>query len=242
MKKLILSSLSIFALLFMMVQSIEAQDQTEVTIQVKKDGKVVKDTTYRYDSDTDARHAVEMFEMISSEGEYEMDFNYTMAHDDGAHAKTMVFVSKDGEKTHIKEFHGDSLVWVSEEGDKDRPVKVMKYKVEKEGEDGEHVVVVSSSEGGTFDILIDEDIEGAPVKKEKRVKVVVKEDEDGTMHISEEELVESDEEVYVIKGDDVKKELKEVMKQVEDSDSDEVKVIVIKKGKKPEKKEKKNSE
>jgi hypothetical protein len=73
------------------------------------------------------------------------------------------------------------------------------------------------------------------------VKVVVQEGEGGIMHISEEELVESDEEVYVIQGDDVKKELKEIMEKVEDSESDQVKVIVIKKGEKPEK-EKNNNE
>lgn len=219
-----------------------AQEQTEVTIQVKKDGKVVKDTTYQFEDEADAKHAVKMFEMISDEGIHEMEFNYTMAHEGGEHANTMVFVSKDGEKTEIKEIHGDSLVWISEEDLEGEPVKVMKYKVKKgDVEDGEHVVVVSSSEGGTYDILIDEDMEGAPVK-EKRMKVVVREGEGGMMHISEEELVESDEEVYVIKGDDVKKELKEIMEKVEDSDSDQVKVIVIKKGDKPEKEKDNNKE
>jgi len=235
------SSLSIFALLFFMAQSLFAQEQTEVTVQVKKDGKVVKDTTYLFEDDTDAKHAVKMFEMISSEGEQEMEYTYTMAHTGEANTKTMVFVSRDGEKTEIKEVHGDSLVWISEDEQEEGQTKVMRYKVEKEGEDGEHVVVVTSSEGGTYDILIDEELEGAPVKKEKRVKVVVKEDENGLMQISEEEMIDSDEEVYVIKGDDVEKELKEIMKQVEDADTEQVKVIVIKKGEKPEKKEKKNS-
>ena len=239
MKKLIFSSISTFAFLFFTGGAMHAQEQTEVTIQVKKDGKVVKDTTYQFEDEADAKHAVKMFEMISDEGIHEMEFNYTMAHEGGEHANTMVFVSKDGEKTEIKEIHGDSLVWISEEDLEGEPVKVMKYKVKKgDVEDGEHVVVVSSSEGGTYDILIDEDMEGAPVK-EKRMKVVVREGEGGMMHISEEELVESDEEVYVIKGDDVKKELMEIMEKVEDSDSDQVKVIVIKKGEKPEKEENK---
>jgi hypothetical protein len=242
MKKLILFSISTSAVLLMMGGITHAQDQTEVTIQVKKDGKVVKDTTYQFEDETAAKQAVKMFELAGSEGAHEMEFNYTMAHEGGEHANTMVFVSKDGEKTEIKEIHGDSLVWISEEDLEGEPVKVIKYKVKKgEEDDGEHVVVVSSSEGGTFDILIDEELEGAPVKKEKRVKVVVQEGEGGMMHISEEELVESDEEVYVIQGDDVKKELKEIMEKVEDSESDQVKVIVIKKGEKPEK-EKNNNE
>ena len=167
MKKLILSSFSIFAFLFFVGGAMHAQDQTEVTIQVKKDGKVIQDTTYQFEDETDAKHAVKMFEMIGSEGAHEMEFNYTMAHEGGEHANTMVFVSKDGEKTEIKEIHGDSLVWISEEDLEGEPVKVMKYKVKK--------------------------------------------------------------------GDDVKKELKEIMEKVEESDSDQVKVIVIKKGEKPEK-------
>jgi hypothetical protein len=107
----------------------------------------------------------------------------------------------------------------------------MKYKVEKgDHEGGEHVVVVTSTDGETFDILVDEEDAGDMVKKEKRVKVIVKEDEDGSMHISE-EVIHSDEEVYVIKGDDVEKQLKEIMKKLEESDGDNVKIIVIEKDK-----------
>jgi hypothetical protein len=90
--------------------------------------------------------------------------------------------------------------------------------------------VVTSEDGKTFDILVDEENAGDMVKKEKRVKVVVKEDGDGTMHISE-EVIDSDEEIYMIKGDDVEKQLKEIMKKVEESDSDNIKIIVIEKDK-----------
>jgi hypothetical protein len=225
------SVFTLSALLFFLTATVIAQDQTEVTIQVKKDGKIVKDTTYQFENDADAKHAVKMFEMLSGEGPHEMEFNYTMAHSEGEHTKAMVFVSKDGEKTEIKHMHGDSLVWISE-GDHDGgPVKVMKYKVEKgDHEGGEHVVVVTSTDGETFDILVDEEDAGDMVKKEKRVKVIVKEDEDGSMHISE-EVIHSDEEVYVIKGDDVEKQLKEIMKKLEESDGDNVKIIVIEKDK-----------
>ena len=155
----------------------------------------------------------------------------------------MVFVSKDGEKTEIREIHGDSLIWIAEDKDEGEPVKVIKYKVKKDDGDGdEHVVVVTSSEGGTYDILLDEDLEGDQVKKEKRVKVIVEESDGELKHISEEKIIESDDEVYVIKGDNAEKELKEVIENMESSDSDNVKVIIIKKDKKSEKETEKKTE
>jgi hypothetical protein len=107
----------------------------------------------------------------------------------------------------------------------------MKYKVEKGDDTGEdHVVVVTSGEGGTFDILIDEELEGEPGMMEKKIKVIVTEDEDGVTHVSKEEIVDAEEEVYVISGDESEKELKETMEKVKSSEEGEnVKVIVIKK-------------
>jgi hypothetical protein len=131
---------------------------------------------------------------------------------------------------------GDSLVWVSEGEEEDGPVKVMKYKVD----DGDHpggknVVVVTSGDGETFDILIDDENEGAPVKKEKRVKVIITDEESGDMQVTEEKWIDKDQKVYVISGDDSEKELKEIMDKVKEEDGGEdVKVIVIKKGDQPE--------
>jgi hypothetical protein len=236
MKRIVPPALLALASAFFLPATLHAQEQTEVTIQIKKDGKVVKDTTYQFEDDAEAKQAVKMFEMLSGEGPHEIEYNYTMAHSGGDHTKAMVFVSKDGEKTEIKEIHGDSLVWISEGTEGGDPVKVMKYKIQEgDHSGGEHVVVVTSDEGGTFDILIDEELDGDVVKKEKHVKVIVTDDEHGTMHISEEELIENNEEVYIISGDTDEELKAEILKKIEESEGDDVKVIVIKKGEKPEK-------
>ncbi len=148
-----------------------------MTVQIEKDGKVVKDTTYQFENDTDAEHAVRMMEMLSGEGPKEMEYNYTLSGSDDDENTTMVFISRDGKKTEITDMEGDSLVWVSEGEDKGGDIKVMKYKVNSTGE-GEHVVVVTSGSGGTYEVVIDEDEDGGPVTVEKRVKVIVTEDED----------------------------------------------------------------
>ncbi len=216
--------------LFFTVAMVHAQEQTEVSVRIEKGGQVVQDTTIQFDNEADAMNALKMMEVLSGEGTGEMEFNYTMAHTGAHDGKAMVFISQDGETTHL---HGDSLVWIEEEEGTDGPAKVMKYKIKKEdGSEGEHVVVVTSGDGETFDVLIDEEIEeGKPVVKEKRVKVVVKESEDGTVHITEEETISTDEEVIVITGEDSDEELKKVMEKVksEEGEETEVKVIVIKK-------------
>ncbi len=176
---------------FFLTAGIFAQEKTEVTVQIKKDGKIVKDTTYRFDSEADAIQSLKIWEVMEGEGD---DNN------------TMVFVSKDGEKTEIKHMKGDSLMWVSEG---DHP-------------GGEHVVVVTSGEGGTYEVLVDDGEGDVPVKVEKRVKVIV----------TDEEKINSDQEVYVISGEDAEKELKEILEKVKEEDGKkEMKVIVIKKEK-----------
>lgn len=203
MKKATGIFLSGFVALFLLAAATFAQETTEITVQVKKDGKVLKDTTYHFEDETDAKHVIKMVEMLSGDGLKELEYNYTTALSDDSDSKVMVVISKDGEKTEIREMTGDSLVWVSEGEEGDGPVKVMTYKVETEGEPG---------------------------MNGKRIKVVVTEDEDGVTHISEEEMVESEEEVYVISGDESEKELKEIMEKVKSEEEEEnVKVIVIKK-------------
>ncbi|MGW8316232.1 MAG: hypothetical protein ACWGNV_11570 [Bacteroidales bacterium] len=231
MKKASQGFLSGLVAMFFLASIASAQEQTEVTIHMEKDGKVVKDTTYRFENDADAENAVRMFEMLSGDGLKEMEYNYTMALSDDDEGKAMVFISKDGKKTEVKQMEGDSLVWVSEGEEGDGPVKVMKYKVKKDGEgDGEHVVVVTSGSGGTFDVVVKDEENGEPVTLEKRVKVIVTEDENGEKQVTKEETIEQDEEVYVISGDDTEKELKEMLEKIkEDDEGQDVKVIVIKK-------------
>ena len=196
---LLFASLS---LMFVFGMSLMAQEKTEVTVQVKKDGKVVKDTTYLFEDAAEAKHAIQMMEVLSGEEKHMEHYNYKMAHSGEGHSKAMVFISEDGKKTEIKHLEGDSLVWISED---DHP-------------HGEHVVIVKSGDGETFDILIDEDEDGKKVVK-KEV----------TMIVSGDELHEAHENVYVIKGDgdDVHVEIEEIIK--EHGDGENVKVIVIKK-------------
>ena len=234
MKKRIPLSIFSLAAAFIFSTSLFAQEKTEITIQVKKDGKVVKDTTYQFDDAAEAKHAVKMLEIISGDEEHMMHFDHSKASDSDSHSKTMVFISEDGKKTEIKEFHGDSLVWISEEEIDGDHVKVIKKKMvtgdhpHGEGGDhphGEHVMIIKSEGGETIDVIVSEDIE-MEKGKTKQVKVIVSGDEDGTWHVDHKELKEVDEEVYVISGDDAEEELKEILK---DHDGENVKVIVVKK-------------
>lgn len=153
---------------FILSAGLMAQEKTEVSIQVKKDGKVVKDTTYTYDDPAEAKHVWKMVEVMSGmDADMEKGhYNYTMAHSDGKHANTMVFISEDGEKTKIKEMHGDSLVWISE-GD--------------EGEGKRVKVIVSGDEKGTWtavsadDADLDENKNVFHISEDDDVKVEVRE-------------------------------------------------------------------
>ena len=136
MKKLMLHSILCLAAAFFLSISLFAQGKTEITIQVKKDGKVVQDTTYHFNDDAEAKHAVEMMKILSEDG--------------------------------------------------------------------------------------------AECTKMKHVKVVVSGDEHGTWHVDEEGLVEVEEEVYVISGDDAEAELEKILEE-HGGDDETVKVIVIKK-------------
>ena len=149
MKKKISIFLTSLSLTIIFGMGLMAQEKTEVTVQIKKDGKVLKDTTYQFEDEAEAKHAIQVMEVLS------------------------------GEEKHM------------------------------EHSNGEHVVIVKSGDGETFDILIDED-----ELHEAHANVFISDD---------------DENVYVIKGDgeDVHKEIEVIIK--EHGDEENVKVIVIKK-------------
>jgi len=182
-----------------------AQEQIEMSIKVTKDGKVVKDTTYLFDDADKAKHAMKMMEIVSGDEPHKehVTYNYTTAHTGSGEAKTMVFISEDGETTEITEFSGDSNVWVSEEE-----------------VDGKKVIVMKSEDGG--DIV-----------KKKEVKIVVSGDEEGNWTVVEgdEKMMDKDENVFIIKGDDdMKVEIKKIMEEYDGVEGANVKVIIIKKG------------
>lgn len=228
-KRIHIAILSIVASI-MFSAGLMAQEQTEVTIQIKEDGKVVQDTTYQFDDADEARHAVKMMEVLSghNEGMEHVTYNYTSAHPGSSHSKAMVFISEDGETTKIEEFHGDSLVWVSEEEMEGDHVKVMKYKM-KEGErpHNEHVIVMKGEDGNTFDILVEEDREEGDIVREKQIKVIVSSDEEGTWNVvtSDEEIHEAHKNVYILKDEDGEIEIEKIIE--EHGEGENVKVIVI---------------
>jgi len=205
-KRLYLSLLSLM-MAVILAAGLMAQDKTEVTIQVKKDGKVIKDTTYQFNDADDAIQVMKMLGvMLGDEGDIAHNYTATMSED--IQPGKMVFVSRDGEKTVVKEIHGDSLAWVTE-GEPGDDVKVLRYRVKGDDESqGEHVIVMKSEDGKTFDILLDEDVDNGDANLEKKVTVVVSGDEDGEWKViksnDDDESEDVEVEVKVIKK--IKKE------------------------------------
>ena len=188
MKKLFPHLIPAIALAFIFSAGLTAQETT-VSVKVKQDGKVLKDTTYSFEDAEQAEHALMVMDIIGSEDEHMMEVHKSMSEAHAGHSKTMVFVSEDGKTTEIMESSGDSLVWVSEgehDGDKAHNKKV---------------VVVKSGDGETYDILINEDgevtDEDGNIVKTKEVKVIITSDDDGEWTVSETETDE-DENVEVI--------------------------------------------
>lgn len=95
MKKRIPLSIFSLAAVFIFSTSLFAQEKTEITIQVKKDGKVVKDTMYQFDDAAEAKHAVKMLEILSGDEEHMMHFD----HPHGEHV--IVMKSGDGETIDV---------------------------------------------------------------------------------------------------------------------------------------------
>ena len=170
MKKLYAYLIPAIALAFIFSAGLSAQETT-VSVKVKQDGKVLKDTTYSFEDAEQAEHALMVMDIIGSDDEHMMKVHKSMSEAHAGHSKTMVFVSEDGKTTEIKEMSGDSLVWVSE-GDHDgEHVKVMKYKMDGDEAHGKKVVVIKSGDGETYDILINED--GEETDEDENVEVII---------------------------------------------------------------------
>ncbi len=225
MNRMLHLPIPVLAFLFLFTSGLSAQEKTEMTIQVKKDGKVVSDTTYTFDKEADAKHAMKMMEVLSGEHEGMQRYNYTMNTAGGDDSRTMVFISEEGGKTRIKKVQGDTLVWISE-GDSDgEDMKVITRKKIVEGSPGEeYVIVMKGDDGETFDILMDKDIETGKGDK-KVVKVIVSGDAEGEWHVDAKDLNHMEKEVYVISGDGTEVELEEIMEK--HGHGEHVKVIVV---------------
>ena len=221
MKKYILHLTLGLAASLILSTGLLAQEQVDVSIKVKKDGKVIKDTTYQFDDASEAKHAIMMMEVLSGDEEHmeNVHYNYTTAHSGSEHSKAMVFISEDGETTEIKEFHGDSLTWVSEG---DSPHK-----------HGKKVIVMKSDDGNTFDILVDEDSEEGDIVRTKEIKVMVSDDEEGNWTVVEGDDEESSNVKVIVIKESGDIHMEHDVDHDEDHDEDvEVEVKVIKKEKK----------
>ncbi len=126
MKKLYSFLIPVFVLTFIFSAGLSAQETT-VSVKVKKDGKVVKDTTYSFEDAAQAEHALMMMDMMGGDDEHMMKVHKSMSESHGGHSTTMVFVSEDGKTTEIKDMDG-------------------------EHHHGKKVVVVKTGEGEPFDI------------------------------------------------------------------------------------------
>lgn len=122
-----------------------AQEKTEVTILVKKDGKVVQDTTYQFEDPAEAKHAVKMMEILSSDSDNE------------EHTHAMVFVSEDMDEEEKIEFLEDSHVWISEDEHDGETIKII---IDKDKDGSWHVDSKELKD-------VDEDVRVIVVKKDK---------------------------------------------------------------------------
>ena len=146
-----------------------AQEKTEVTVKVTKDGKVVKDTTYTFDDDAEAKHVVHMMDAMASD-ELNIFFSDSDEHkmhmkkdgDHKMHANKVMFISEDG--TRVEKVEGEHTNWVTTTVSEDGKTETITIKKMKGDSHGKSHVYVTSGDG--------EDIE-------KNVQVIVKELEDG---------------------------------------------------------------
>lgn len=92
MKKRNSFSLISLAAVLIFSMSMFAQEKTEVTVLVKKDGKVVKDTTYQFDDVDEAQHALNMMEILSGDGEHVI----VLKSGDGETIEILTDVDEDG--------------------------------------------------------------------------------------------------------------------------------------------------
>jgi hypothetical protein len=75
MKRLRKTSIALLAAAFLVTTTLSAQEATTVTVQVKREGKVMKDTTYRFADQEEASHALKMMEVLSGDGEKMMEYH-----------------------------------------------------------------------------------------------------------------------------------------------------------------------
>jgi hypothetical protein len=141
MKKAYLHFTAILVTAFLFSTVLSAQQAT-VNIRVEKDGKLVKDTTSRFDDAEMAEHAVKVMEIMSENEEHIMKYK------SGDEKDMEVRVGEEGDCGHKKKIR----VMVSEdEGDE---WKVIEQEVEESGEEVEITKIIESGEGEEVKVIV----------------------------------------------------------------------------------------
>jgi len=145
MKKILPISILLIAATFILSSSLIAQEKTEITIKVKKDGKLVQDTTYKFDDSAEARHAIKMMEVLNGDGEHHHNADCTKK----KHVKVIVSGDEHGtwhmDEEGLVEIEEEGLVEIEEEvyvisGD-DAEIEIEKILEESDG-DEENVKII----------------------------------------------------------------------------------------------------
>lgn len=143
MIRICINTLALLVAAFLFSTVLSAQQAT-VTVKVEKDGKLVKDTTYRFDDAEMADHAVKVMEVMS--GLEEQMMGYDVESGDHPHGKhVMVIKSDDGEETKIlvdedEDCGHKKKVKVVVSGDEETEIEKI-IEEERDGEDVEVIVV-----------------------------------------------------------------------------------------------------
>lgn len=155
--------MSILSVALLITTCLVAQETTEVTIQVKKGGKVVKDTTYQFNDATQAKHAVKMMEMLSGVEDPE-----------GDHVKVIKKRVKEGEDAQgehvivMKSGDGDSFDILIDEDIDSGDMKRKRVKV-----------IVSDDEHATWHV------DGKDLEQLEEDVYIISEDEDVKAELEE---------------------------------------------------------
>ena len=136
-----------------------AQEKVDVSIKVKKDGKVIQDTTYQFDDASEAKHAIMMMEVLSGDDK-------AMEH---AHGKKVIVMKSDDGNTFD--------IVVDEDGEESDMLETKEIKVIVSGDEEGNWTVV---EGGEKMMEKDENVYIFKGDDDVKVKVlqVVEEDSD----------------------------------------------------------------
>ena len=216
-----MKTIALFTVSLFVFFSLNAQEEkkSEIHVKIEKDGKVVKDTTYLVDKDTDTKLASKVLDMTFGENMGQGEGNGTFSFEDSGfyefHSKVGKMTPK--QEVMIKEIHEgeDEQVFVTTE----------------EGEDGERIVIVKK-------IKIDNDGEHIRTNKEEKVSILnIQEGEEGELkHIRHDGekpvwIEEDGAKIMIIDSKDGKqKEIKVITEEDVDLNSDSEQIIKTKDG------------